>query len=112
DSTRRLVVDAALPPAQAANTPLHEAANDILHATEDSAESTTHRGLKQPEAEPLAYVVAGIPGPAYLAYSTEHVAGWSQGEAETIKETAARVLRAAHTLAEVITESDEAREAA
>lgn len=112
DGTRRVVVDSDLSPAQAAKTALHEAAHVILHAKEDPAEYITHRGIKETEAESVAYVVAGILGLDTSAYSIGYVAGWSQGEAETIKETAARVLRAAHTLAEAITEPDEATEAA
>jgi len=40
------------------------------------------------------------------------VARWSQGDAETIKETASHVLRTAHILAEAITESEEETEVA
>src|SRR5690606_38959781 len=84
DCTRRGVVDAALTPAQAAKTALHEAAHVILHAKEDPAEYITHRGIKETEAESVAYVVAGILGLDTSAYSIGYVAGWSQGEAETI----------------------------
>ncbi|MDQ4504411.1 ArdC-like ssDNA-binding domain-containing protein [Sinomonas sp. ASV322] len=103
DGTRRVVVDADLSPAQAAKTALHEAAHVILHAEEDHAEYVQHRGIKETEAESVAYVVAGLLGLDTTAYSIGYVAGWSQGEAEAIKGTAARVLRAAHTLADAIT---------
>ena len=46
------------------------------------------------------------------AYSIGYVAGWSNGEPETIKATAANVLRAAHTLADAITEPAEESDAA
>lgn len=105
DGTRRVVVDAALSPAQAAKTALHEAAHVLLHAEEDPAEYVQHRGVKETEAESVAYVVAGVLGLDTSSYSIGYVAGWSEGDVETIKDTAARVLRAAHTLADVLTEA-------
>ncbi|MEE6289284.1 ArdC-like ssDNA-binding domain-containing protein [Georgenia sp. MJ173] len=105
DGTRRVVVDAGLSPAQAAKTALHEAAHVILHAEEDPAEYVEHRGIKETEAESVAYIVAGILELDTSSYSVGYVAGWSDCKAETIKDTAARVLRAAHTLTDAITES-------
>ena len=46
----------------------------------------------------MAYVVAGILGLDTSAYSIGYVTGWRKRKAETIKETAAHVLRTAHTL--------------
>ena len=112
DGTRRVVVDADLSPAQAAKTALHEAAHVILHAEQDAAEYVQHRGVTETEAESVAYVVAGILGLDTSAYSIGYVAGWSNGEPETIKATAANVLRAAHTLADAITEPAEESDAA
>lgn len=107
DGTRRVVIDAALSPAQAAKTALHEAAHVILHAEEDPAEYVAHRGVKETEAESVAYIVAGILGLDTSSYSIGYVAGWSNGEPETIKATAANVLRAAHALADALTEQPE-----
>ena len=113
DGTRRVVVDVALSPAQAAKTALHEAAHVLLHAEEDPAEYVQHRGVKETEAESVAYVVAGVLGLDTSSYSIGYVAGWSEGDAATIKDTAARVLRAAHTLADALTEpADDASAAA
>ena len=102
DGTRRVVVDANLSQAQAAKTAIHEAAHVLLHAEEDHAEYVAHRGVKECEAESVAYVVAGIFGLDTAAYSVGYVTGWTGGDAETIKETAANVLGAAHTLAEAL----------
>ena len=109
DGTRRVVVEASVSDAQAAKTAIHEAAHVLLHAEEDHAEYIAHRGIKETEAESVAYVVAGIFGLDTAAYSVGYVAGWSKADAETIKATAANVLRAAHTLTEVLdpTEDDE-----
>ena len=113
DGTRQVVIDTALAPAQAAKTALHEAAHVILHSTEEeAAEYIEHRGTKETEAESVAYIVAGILGLDTSAYSIGYVAGWSQGDTEMIKDTAARVLKAAHQLAEAITEPEETQEAA
>ena len=112
DGTQRVVIDTNLSPAQAAKTALHEAAHVILHAEEDPAEYIEHRGIKETEAESVAYVVAGVLGMDTSAYSVGYIAGWSNGEAETIKAAAANVLRAAHTLADAITEPDEEPDAA
>lgn len=105
DGTRRVVIDTNLSPAQAARTALHEAAHVILHSEQDPAEYIAHRGLKECEAESVAYIVAGILGLDTSAYTIGYVAGWSDCEPETIKATAANVLRAAHTLADAITEA-------
>ena len=83
----------------------------ILHADEDHAEYIEHRGVKETEAESVAYVVAGILGLDSSAYSIGYVAGWADGDTETIKSTAGRVLRAAHTLADAITVDHELVEA-
>lgn len=107
DGTRRVVIDAELSPAQAAKTALHEAAHVILHAAEDHAEYVEHRGIKETEAESVAYVVSGILGLDSAAYSIGYVAGWSAAEPETIRSTAARVLKAAHTLADALTATDD-----
>lgn len=105
-ATRRVVVDAGVSAAQAAKTALHEAAHVILHAKEDMAEYVEHRGIKETEAESVAYVVAGLLGIDTSRYSIGYVAGWSAGDTATIKTTAARVLHAAHILAEAITDTD------
>nr|WP_181716216.1 ArdC-like ssDNA-binding domain-containing protein [Cryobacterium sp.]QJS06018.1 hypothetical protein [Cryobacterium sp.] len=112
DGTQRVVIDADLSPAQAAKTALHEAAHVLLHAEEEHAEYVEHRGIKETEAESVAYVVAGILGLDTSDYSVGYVAGWSNCEAETIKATAANVLRTAHALADALTETEEAEEAA
>jgi len=112
DGSRAVVVDCALSPAMAAKTALHEAAHVILHSDEDPSEYVEHRGTKETEAESVAYVVAGTLGLDTTGYSIGYVAGWSQGDAALIKSTAARVLSAAHTLADALTEQAEATEAA
>lgn len=109
---RRVVIDSGLSPAQDAKTSLHEAAHVILHAAEDHSEYVEHRGIKETEAESVAYVVAGLLGMDTSRYSIGYVAGWAEGDADTIKATAARVLHAAHVLAEAITESDDEAAAA
>lgn len=102
DGTRRVVIDSDLAPAQAAKTALHEAAHVILHGDQSAAEYVAHRGIKETEAESVAYIVAALLGLDTTNYSIGYVAGWSQGDTEVIKNTAANVLRAAHTIADAI----------
>lgn len=102
DGSRRVVIDSGLSPAQAAKTAIHEAAHVILHADEDHAEYVAHRGIKETEAESVAYVMAGMLGLDTSAYSVGYVAGWSKADIETVRNTAANVLRAVHVLAEAL----------
>lgn len=110
DGSRRVVIDENLSPAQAAKTALHEAAHVILHAEEDAGEYIAHRGIKETEAESVAYVVAGLLGLDTSAYSIGYIAGWSNCETDLIKETASKVLRAANTLADAITIEEQTKD--
>lgn len=104
DGSRRVVVDSDLSPAQAAKTSLHEAAHVILHSEDAAGEYVAHRGVKECEAESVAYVVAGILGLDTSAYTVGYVATWTATDTEAVRTTAANVLRAAHQLADAITE--------
>jgi hypothetical protein len=44
-------------------------------------------------------VVSGIMGIDSSAYSVGYIAGWSNGDTELVKSTAARVLRVSHQIA-------------
>ena len=103
DGSRRVVIDADLSPAQTAKTALHEAAHVLLHADDEPGEYAAHRGIKETEAESVAYVMAGLLGLDTAAYSIGYVAGWADGDPDTIRATAARVLFAVHTLADALT---------
>lgn len=111
DGTKKVVVEAALAPAQAAKTALHEAAHVLLHVDENPAEYVAHRGIIETEAESVAYVVAGVLGLDTQAYSIGYVAGWSQCETEVIKSTGQRVLKAAHQLVAALTTKADANAA-
>lgn len=104
---QRVVVDSSLSPAQAAKTALHEAGHVTLgHLADDFTEYLTHRGRY--EAESVAYVLAGLLGLDTSAYSVGYVVEWvERAEADVIKESAARVLQAVHTLAAALLAADE-----
>ncbi len=53
--------------------------------------------------ESVPYVLAGLLGLDTAAYSIGYVAGWADGEPDTIRATATRVLSAVHTLAHALT---------
>lgn len=100
--SRTVALDADLSPAHAAKTLIHEAAHIELAHTDDLAEYAEHRGRMETEAESVAYIVAGMLGLDTSAYSIGYIAGWSDGDTDVIKATAARILKAAHAIAEVL----------
>lgn len=108
DGTKRIVVGAHLEAAQQAKTMLHEAAHALLHSEETSAEYVEHRGVKETEAESVAYVMAAMLGLDTAAYSVGYVAGWAQADVELIRSTASNVLRAVDTLSDALLEQSAA----
>lgn len=111
----RVVIKEDNAPEQQAKTLLHEAAHITLgHLDDDLSEYVAHRGRYEVEAESVAYVLAGLLGIDTSAYSVGYVAGWSaDAEDDAIRDTAARVLTAVHTLADALTsEADEQLEEA
>ncbi|MEO7018413.1 MAG: ArdC-like ssDNA-binding domain-containing protein [Leifsonia sp.] len=102
-----VVIDSDLSPEHMAKTLIHETAHVLLEHTEDMAEYVEHRGLMETEAESVAYVVAGLVGFDTSAYSVGYIAGWADGDTDLIKSTAARVLRTAHQIAEILDPGDD-----
>ena len=111
DGTRRVVVDADLTPAMAAKTSIHEAAHVILHSDDAEGERDEHRGIRECEAESVAYVAAGMLGLDTSDYSVGYVATWTADDADAIRRTAANVLRAVHVLADALTDEGTAEAA-
>ncbi|MEW1882186.1 ArdC-like ssDNA-binding domain-containing protein [Rhodococcus sp. NPDC080181] len=108
DGSHRIVVDAALEPAAAAKTMIHEAAHAIMHAPDligPEARKDLHRGRMEVEAESVAYVLAGMLGLDTSAYSVGYIAGWAAGDLEQVTATAKAVLTAVHELADALDES-------
>ena len=102
---RTITIHDELRPAQAAATLLHEAAHALMHA--DADDYHQHRGMYETEAESVAYIVAGVLGLDTSSKSIGYIAGWSDGDVETVKNTATRVLATARTILDGITEDDE-----
>ncbi|MHB8334280.1 MAG: ImmA/IrrE family metallo-endopeptidase, partial [Acidimicrobiales bacterium] len=83
--------------AQQAKTLAHEIGHALLHDPESPATKDLTRGLKELEAESIAYVVAQALGMDTSDYSFGYVAGWAGGGPEAIagiKESAARIQKA------------------
>lgn len=97
---RRVIIDESLSPAQAAKTSLHEAAHAILHA--DSRDRNPHQGIRETEAEPVAYTVAGAFGLDTASYSIGYIASSTNGDTDLIAQAAANTLRAARILTQVL----------
>ena len=102
---RTITIHDELQPAQAAATMLHEAAHALMHA--DADDYHQHRGIYETEAESVAYIVAGVLGLDTSSKSIGYIAAWTDGDIETVKNTATRVLATAHTILDGITEDDE-----
>ena len=103
-------MDSSLSPEQAAKTLIHEAAHVLMGHVDDLEEYAQHRGLMETEAESVAFVVAGLAGFDTSAYSLGYVATWSDCKADTIRETAARVLTTAHRIAAILDADDDESE--
>ncbi len=88
---RRVAVRVDLPAAHATKTALHELAHVQLH--EASAEC---RGIKEVEAESVAYIVARAAGLDTGTYSFPYVATWAAGDIELVRATGTRVTQCAH----------------
>ena len=102
---RTITIHDQLQPAQAAATMLHEAAHALMHA--DADDYHQHRGMYETEAESVAYIVAGVLGLDTSSKSIGYIAGWTDGDVETVKNTATRVLATVRTILDGITEDDE-----
>src|SRR5699024_387335 len=100
----KIAIHDELAPAQAAKTMIHETAHAIMHEGITQAGYIEHRGIKETEAESVAYIVAETPRLGSRAYSLGYEAQWSQRRTALIKETAARVLKTAHQIIDAITE--------
>lgn len=94
-----VVIGRDLTPEHATKTLIHEAAHITLQHIDDVNEYRQHRGRMEVEAESVAYIVAGLNGFDTSAYSIGYITGWANEDLDLIRETAARVLRCAHTLA-------------
>jgi len=102
---RTITIHDQLQPAQAAATMLHEAAHALMHA--DADDYHQHRGMYETEAESVAYIVAGVLGLDTSSKSIGYIAGWTDGDVETVKNTATRVLATVRTILDGITEDAE-----
>ncbi|WP_431278337.1 hypothetical protein [Leifsonia poae] len=87
---------------QAAKTLIHETAHIELHHIDDVDQYHAHRGRMEVEAESVAYIVAGLSRFDTSAYSIGYITGWADEDVTVIRDTAARVLKTAHTISEIL----------
>ncbi len=97
---RRVAVRDDLPAAHATKTALHELAHVQLHEA-----STECRGVKEVEAESVAYIVARAVGLKTGTYSFPYVATWAGGDVEVVRATGTRVTQCAHSILDKLAES-------
>jgi antirestriction protein ArdC len=97
-----------LAPQQAAKTLIHETAHIELGHIDDLDEYRNHRGRMEVEAESVAYIVAGLAEFDTSAYSIGYITGWADQDIRLIRDTASRVLKAAQSIADYISEEGSA----
>lgn len=98
----QVTLDENLAVEQAAKTLIHETAHIELHHIDDVNQYRAHRGRMEVEAESVAFIVAGLSGFNTSAYSIGYITGWSDEDISVIRDSATRVLKAAHVIAEII----------
>lgn len=94
-STKKIEVGQELSDAAKAKTLVHECAHLFLHGDNPSELS---RSVKEIEAESTAYVVSKRLGLDTSDYSFKYVSGWSGFDAEAVRQTGERVVKAAETM--------------
>ena len=104
--SRRVTLAENLAIEQAAKTLIHETAHIELRHVDDVDEYRAHRGRMEVEAESVAYIVAGLTGFDTSAYSIGYITGWADEDVTVIRDTAARVLKTAHAITEIIEHQD------
>lgn len=108
DGTKKIQISAALDPAGAAKTLIHEAAHALMHADEDgkldknSVDSEAPRSVMEIEAESVAYIVSGLLGLNTADYSFRYVAGWAGCNSKKVIDSASRIVDTAHKLISAI----------
>lgn len=110
---REIRVDEKMAPAQRAKTMIHEAAHGLIHVeglstVDEPSEISEHRGVRETEAESVAFVLAAMLGLDTSDYSIGYVAGWSKANVDVIRSTASNVLRAVGILADALLDEPEA----
>ena len=103
---RRIRVEVNLEPAHRVKTLCHELAHALLHEDSDA-----ERGLKELEAESVAFIVCDALGLDAGAWSFGYVAGWAGGGEQAlaaIKATGARIQRTADQILSALDRAGEA----
>ena len=108
DGTKQIVISQTLEPAARAKTLLHETAHALLHSemTHEQRE-TQGRNAREIEAESVAYIVAGAFGFDTSTYSIDYLTSWAGADTQIIRDTASRVLTAAHQIIEALASNAE-----
>ena len=94
---KTVTVQAGMSPAMTAKTTAHELAHVLLHTDGDHLTEACQqdRGRAEVEAESVAYVVMAAAGIPSDGYTFGYLAGWSGGDVDKVKATAAVVQRCA-----------------
>jgi hypothetical protein len=103
-STRTVLVRADMEPAARVKTLAHELGHVLLHGpavvSGETAAAEVTQGVREVEAESVAFVVAAAHDLDTSAYSLPYVTSWAGGDdpAAVVRSTAVRVTRAARSI--------------
>lgn len=102
-TTRTVTIRPDLEPLAQVKTALHEYAHVLAHDPELLDEPTC-RGVKEVEAESIAFIVADALGIDTSTYSFPYVAHWADGNLDTVQATAERVITHARAILRGLTD--------
>lgn len=94
---KRIVIQQGMSEAQTIKTTVHEIAHSMMHS-----ESGKSRETEEVEAESVAFTVCNYFGIDSGEYSFGYLAGWSDGNMDTLKKSLAAIQQTAHTIIEGI----------
>lgn len=106
DGTHTITLAATQSGADKVATLIHELGHVILGHTDDPADYRAHRGRAEVEAESFAYIVAAGLGLDTATYSVAYITGWDTKDPDVLMDSAAHVIKTAHTLLDHLDPTD------
>jgi antirestriction protein ArdC len=97
-ASRIVTIREDVSPAQATKTLAHELAHIELGHVTDLTGYATCRGRCEVEAESVAYLICQAAGMASDGYTWHYIARWADGDAEVVRQTADRVVKASRAI--------------
>lgn len=99
---QEIVVSADRPKAQQIKTIIHEIGHMFAHNRDEYMKCDDPRGLREVEAESIAYVVANMLGLDTSDYSIGYVASWSDSDEGSLKKSIGTVTKTAEKIMDLL----------